>query len=119
MSRKTVVVIGAGPGLGMSVARRFGAEGHAVALVSRTSTRHAGYLADLGERGVQAAAFTADVRDRDRLLAVLGEVAGRFGTIDVVYYGPGAADPAALPVPVERTGADDAREAMSWVYPAL
>lgn len=119
MSRKTVVVIGAGPGLGMSVARRFGAEGHAVALVSRTSTRHAGYLADLDGRGVQAAAFTADVRDRDRLLAVLGEVAGRFGTIDVVYYGPGAADPATLPVPVERTGADDAREAMSWVYPAL
>jgi NAD(P)-dependent dehydrogenase (short-subunit alcohol dehydrogenase family) len=119
MSGKTAVVIGAGPGLGMSVARRFGAEGHAVALLSRTSTRHAGYLADLGGKGIEAAAFTADVRDRDRLLATLDEVAARFGTIDVVYYGPGALDPDALPVPIAETGSDRVREAMSWVYPAV
>jgi NAD(P)-dependent dehydrogenase (short-subunit alcohol dehydrogenase family) len=50
-------VLGVGPGLGMSVAHRFGAEGYAVALVSRTATRHADYLRSLADAGVDAAAF--------------------------------------------------------------
>jgi NADP-dependent 3-hydroxy acid dehydrogenase YdfG len=119
ITRKTAVVIGAGPGLGMSIAHRFGREGHAVALISRSGARHAGYVSSLAEAGVEAAAFTADVRDRDRLLSVLAAVAERFGSIDLVYYGPGAADPASLPVPIAQTDADGVREAMSWVYPAV
>ncbi len=118
-TRKTAVVIGVGPGLGMSIAHRFGREGYTVALVSRTDARHAGYLAELAEAGIEAGSFTADVRDRDRLLSVLDAVAGRYGTIDVVYYGPGAADPDALPVPIAQAGSDDVRQAMSWVYPAI
>jgi NAD(P)-dependent dehydrogenase (short-subunit alcohol dehydrogenase family) len=118
-SARTAVVIGVGPGLGMSVARRFGAEGHAVALISRTSARHAGYLADLAGAGIEAAAFTADVRDRDALLAALDAVTERFGSIDVVYYGPGAADLDTPPRPIERTDAAGVREAMSWMYPAI
>jgi NAD(P)-dependent dehydrogenase (short-subunit alcohol dehydrogenase family) len=90
-----------------------------VALVSRTDARHAGYVAALGEAGVEAVALTADVRDRDRLGAVLDTVAGRFGGVDAVYYGPGAADPSARPVPIDRVGSDAVREAMSWVYPAV
>ncbi len=31
-----IAVVGAGPGLGLSIARRFGREGFAVALISRT-----------------------------------------------------------------------------------
>ena len=31
----TIAIIGAGPGLGAAVARRFGAEGFAIALISR------------------------------------------------------------------------------------
>lgn len=116
---RTAVVLGAGPGLGMSIAHRFGREGYAVALVSRTDARHAGYVAALGEAGVEAVALTADVRDRDRLGAVLDTVAGRFGGVDAVYYGPGAADPSARPVPIDRVGSDAVREAMSWVYPAV
>jgi NAD(P)-dependent dehydrogenase (short-subunit alcohol dehydrogenase family) len=117
--RKTAVVIGAGPGLGMSIAHRFGREALNVALVSRSDERHAGYLADLAEAGVEAASYTADVRDRERLLTVLDTVAERFGTIDVVYYGPGAADLTAMPVPIAQTDSDGVRKAMSWVYPAI
>ncbi|MBB5958080.1 NADP-dependent 3-hydroxy acid dehydrogenase YdfG [Saccharothrix tamanrassetensis] len=116
---KTAVVIGAGPGLGMSVAHRFGREGYAVALISRTDTRHADYVAALAEAGVEAQAFTADVVDRDRLRSALDTATERFGTIDVVYYGPGAADPDAPLKPITGIGSDDAREAMSWVYPAV
>ncbi|MGI5226950.1 SDR family NAD(P)-dependent oxidoreductase [Actinoallomurus sp. CA-142502] len=116
---KTAVVLGVGPGLGMSIAHRFGREGYAVALVSRSGTRHGGYLAALADAGVEASALTADVRDRDRLGSVLDAIADRHGSVDVVYYGPGAVDPSARPVPIDRTGSDAVREAMSWVYPAV
>ncbi|MDL4815786.1 SDR family NAD(P)-dependent oxidoreductase [Actinomadura opuntiae] len=115
----TTVVIGAGPGLGLSIAHRFGREGHAVALVSRNGGRHPGYLASLASAGIEATSHPADVRDRDALLRALDEITARHGAIDIVYYGPGAADPAALPVPITETDVPTAREGMSWVYPAI
>jgi short-subunit dehydrogenase len=115
----TTVVIGAGPGLGLSIAHRFGREGHAIALVSRDGTRHPGYLASLASAGIEATSHPADVRDRDALLGALDEITARHGAIDVVYYGPGAADPAARPASIVETDVPAAQEAMSWVYPAI
>ena len=43
-SAPVILILGAGPGLGMSVAHRFGKEGYAVALISRSTARHADYL---------------------------------------------------------------------------
>lgn len=115
----TTVVIGAGPGLGMSIAHRFGREGHAIALISRNASRHTGYLASLASAGVEATSHPADVRDRDSLLRALDEITARHGAIDVVYYGPGAADPTDHPAPITEMDADDARSTMTWVYPAI
>jgi NAD(P)-dependent dehydrogenase (short-subunit alcohol dehydrogenase family) len=78
-SRPVLLVLGVGPGLGMSVAQRFGAEGYAVALVSRTNTRHADYLRSLADAGVEAAAFTADTADPTRLRATIAAARGRPG----------------------------------------
>lgn len=117
--RKTAVVIGAGPGLGMSIAHRFGREGYTVALISRTGSRHAGYLSSLAEAGIEAGSLVADVRDRDQILSALDAVSHRYGSIDLVYYGPGAADPKALPKSIVETDSASVREAMSWVYPAV
>ncbi|MUN35863.1 SDR family NAD(P)-dependent oxidoreductase [Actinomadura litoris] len=115
----TTVVIGAGPGLGMSVAHRFGREGHEIALISRNAGRHPGYLAALDAAGVKATAHRADVRDRPSLLAALDAAAGHHGSIDVVYYGPGAADPDAVPASITATDVASAKEAMGWIYPAI
>jgi NADP-dependent 3-hydroxy acid dehydrogenase YdfG len=119
MSTPTAVVIGAGPGLGMSIAHRFGREGYRIALVSRSDARHAGYLASLAGTGITAEAFVADVRERDRIAATLDLIAERFGAIDVVYYGPGAADLSARPKSILEAGAADVAEGMNWVYPAV
>ncbi|WP_043625750.1 SDR family NAD(P)-dependent oxidoreductase [Nonomuraea candida] len=118
-TRKTAVVLGAGPGLGMSIAHRFGREGYAVALVSRTAERHAGYVASLAAAGVEAVALAADVHDDDGVGAALDEIAGRFGTIDVVYYGPGAADVTAPLKDITETTAADVMEAMEVAYSAV
>ncbi|TGB07285.1 SDR family NAD(P)-dependent oxidoreductase [Streptomyces sp. MZ04] len=103
----------------MSIAHRFGREGHAVALVSRSGARHSGYVAELAGAGVEAGAFVADVRDRGHLLAALDAVAERYGTIDLVYYGPGAVDPDARPKSITETDARSTQEAMCMVYPAI
>ncbi|WP_039805392.1 SDR family NAD(P)-dependent oxidoreductase [Nocardia araoensis] len=113
--RGTAVIVGVGPGLGMSMARRFGREGFRVALISRSDARHAGYLADLAERGVDATAHVADVTDRSRLGAILGDIR-REGPIGMVYYGPG---PTQQPVPITDIDAATARSAFEWVWPAV
>ncbi|MET8870027.1 SDR family NAD(P)-dependent oxidoreductase [Nonomuraea sp. NPDC004580] len=117
--RKTAVVIGAGPGLGMSMAHRFGREGHAVGLISRSPDRHPAYVAALAEAGVEAAAFAADVYDRERVLAALDEITARFGPIDLLYYGPGATDVSRVPEPITETTSDDVRQAMAIAYAAV
>ncbi len=115
----STLVLGAGPGLGMSVAHRFGREGHAVALVSRSATRHPDYLKSLADAGIQGTAHTADVYDPESLRAALSEVTAEHGTPDVVYYGPGAYDPTALPEPITSTDSAAVRDAMRTVYAAV
>lgn len=115
----TLAVFGVGPGLGMSIAHRFGREGHRVALVSRTANRHAGYLESLAEAGIEADALTADVRDRAQLIAAVDAVTNRFGAPDIVYYGPAGLDPSDRPTPITQADSDTVRTAMGWVYAAV
>ena len=118
--KSPVLVVGVGPGLGLSIARRFGREGHPVALLSRNAHRHDSYLAELREEGIEGLAVTADVRDTVKMRAALESVTERLGPVGVVYYGPGAADPTARPVPIPQTGVQDLRAAMGYyVDPAL
>lgn len=116
-SSPVIVVVGAGPGLGLSVAHRFGAEGYAVALVSRRSARHADYLRSLDDAGVDAAAFTADASDPTALRAAIDAVRARFGRIDVGYFGPAALD--VLPGDITTLDAAGAESAMKAVVPAV
>jgi NADP-dependent 3-hydroxy acid dehydrogenase YdfG len=90
-SAPVILIVGVGPGLGMSVAQRFGKEGYAVALVSRSADRHADYLRALADAGVDAAAFTADAANPAQLRVAVDAVRKHFGRIDIGYYGPAAA----------------------------
>ncbi|MGW3107410.1 SDR family NAD(P)-dependent oxidoreductase [Streptomyces sp. NPDC001100] len=117
---KVAVVLGVGPGLGMSVAHRFGREGYAVVLVSRSDVRHAGHVASLAAAGVEAASYVADMRDTKQLGSVLDTVVERYGRIDLVYYGPGALDlDASRPKSITEADSADVQGAMSWMYPAV
>lgn len=116
----TLLVLGAGPGLGMSVARRFGKEGYDIGLVSRSADRHPGYLDDLRPLGIQAVAVAADVRRPGELRRAVEEVQHRLGPVDVAYHGPGADNPGAAPRDILETGPDDVRTAVSQtVEPAV
>jgi short-subunit dehydrogenase len=84
----TIAIIGAGPGLGSAVARRFGREGYDVALVARDRARLDALAAELGAEGVTARGFAADVRDPESLAAALDEAAAALGPVEVLQYSP-------------------------------
>jgi NADP-dependent 3-hydroxy acid dehydrogenase YdfG len=81
---KVLAIFGAGPGLSRSVAHRFGREGFSVALVARDTERLDGFVAELTAAGVQALAVPADLRDRDRLPAVVAEIQRELGEISAL-----------------------------------
>lgn len=104
-SAKVIAILGAGPGLGMSMARRFGREGFAVALVSRTGTRHAGYRAELAADGIESRSYAADVTDPAQIRDVLARIESDLGEIDTLYYGPAGTDFSAGIVPLPQADA--------------
>jgi NADP-dependent 3-hydroxy acid dehydrogenase YdfG len=84
----TMAIVGAGPQLGMSLARRFGREGFRIGLIARDRDRLDGFVSELGELGIDAVAAPADVYDLDGLGRAIGTVKEAFGTIDVLEYSP-------------------------------
>ncbi|MCX4706464.1 SDR family oxidoreductase [Streptomyces sp. NBC_01373] len=89
----TIAVIGAGPGMGLAIARTFGSRGFDVALVSRTKEKLQTLVDQLGQEGITAEAFTADVLDRPSLTTALDAAKARFGGIDVLEYSPAPHSP--------------------------
>lgn len=81
-----VFVVGAGPGIGRSVARRFASTGHPVGVLARSSSTVDGLLDDLPDG---AAGVTADVAVEAALRAALDELVARLGVPEVVVYNAG------------------------------
>ncbi|NBH04975.1 SDR family NAD(P)-dependent oxidoreductase [Amycolatopsis sp. SID8362] len=104
---KVIAVLGVGPGLGLSIARRFGREGFTTALVSRTAARHDAYREAL--TGIPTHTYTADVTDDAQLRAVLARITADAGEIDTVYFGPADATGGAAIKPLTEAGPDDLR----------
>jgi NADP-dependent 3-hydroxy acid dehydrogenase YdfG len=83
---KTIVVSGFGPGISTAVAERFGKEGFSVALVARNAERlHAGVKA-LEAKGIQAAAFPADLSDAAAVQKLVAAVRSKLGPITVLHW---------------------------------
>ncbi|MEV5020070.1 SDR family NAD(P)-dependent oxidoreductase [Streptomyces sp. NPDC053780] len=85
---KVIAVLGAGTGLGVSVARRFGREGFRVALVARRRERLDALAEELAGDGIEAVGFDADLSRPADVPALLARIRERFGRIDVIEYGP-------------------------------
>jgi NADP-dependent 3-hydroxy acid dehydrogenase YdfG len=84
----TIAIVGAGPGLGAAVARRFGREGFAIALLARSRAKIDALAADLATDGVTARGYSADVTDTDSLRQALAAAATDLGAVDVLQYSP-------------------------------
>ena len=83
-----IAIIGAGPGLGAAVARRFGREGFAVALISRDQSKLDGLAAELEAAGVTARGYAADVREPATVERALALAADELGPVTALQYSP-------------------------------
>ncbi len=81
-----VVIIGAGPGLGLSVARRFAREGLPVTLVARSGDKLKTLADALVPTGVPVITLTADSTDETALRTALDTATAKFGLPEAVVY---------------------------------
>ena len=106
----SIVIVGAGPNLGMAIARRFGREGLAVGLTSRNQEKLEGLVAELTEltdSGITAAAAAADIRDPAALAAAIQTLASQLGPVEILEYSPVPAGE--FMKPILETTAEDLR----------
>jgi NADP-dependent 3-hydroxy acid dehydrogenase YdfG len=90
MSKPVVMVVGAGPGVSGSVARRFGREGYDVALVGLDVTVLEELADALRSDGVVARSASVDITDGSAFAAAVGELGRATGRIDVLHFNPSA-----------------------------
>jgi NAD(P)-dependent dehydrogenase (short-subunit alcohol dehydrogenase family) len=80
---RTMVITGAGQGLGRTMTRRFVAEGARVIAAARNLERLEEAIAPLGDK---AFAVAADLGDPEGVDKVFAEADKRFGKLEVLIY---------------------------------
>jgi len=90
---KTIVITGAGEGLGRAIARRVVEDGDSVVLIGRTASK-VEKLAD--ELGGNTLAVPCDIANADQISAAFATIAKRFGSIDVLINNAAIYDPVPL-----------------------
>lgn len=89
MSTRVAVVTGAASGIGRGVARRFAADGHAVAMLDLDGDGVQDAAAELSERGFSVAPFEVDVADRSVVERVFTAVRAKLGPITILVTSAG------------------------------
>jgi NAD(P)-dependent dehydrogenase (short-subunit alcohol dehydrogenase family) len=92
VDHRHLLLIGAGPGVGASVVRRFGREGFRSTLISRGETLEQ-LTAQLRSDGLEIEAVVADIADLDRYRASLERIYAAPGPPGVVAYNAALPDP--------------------------
>ena len=90
---KLIVIIGAGPGLGLSVAKRFAREGFDSVLVARNESALKEMCDQISQNGIKSYYKIADVADEKQLSDVLSTIEKEYGTPDCVVYNTGITTP--------------------------
>ncbi len=88
MTRTVCAIVGAGDGLGQSLARKFAGDGFDIALLSRSERGSAAALEGAREAAPKAAVqyFQADAMAPETIVAGLERVAAEMGEIEVLIY---------------------------------
>ncbi|MFE0928925.1 SDR family NAD(P)-dependent oxidoreductase [Streptomyces mutabilis] len=111
----SIAIVGAGPGMGLAIARIFGTRGFDVALIARNHGKLDDLVGRLDAEGITAAAFPADVLDHDALSQALKDAATRFGGIDVLEYSPAVSIGSTTPTAPSETDPSDVQWAMDFL----
>lgn len=86
MAKPVCTIVGVGPGNGTASARRFAAEGYAVALLARS----ADYSAELAGELDGARSYTCDVTDPQAIKDAFAAIREQLGEVEVLVYNAGS-----------------------------
>jgi short-subunit dehydrogenase len=86
IDHRHLLLLGAGPGLGMAVARRFAAGGYRVTLVARSSDGLRDLADSLADTGARVDTVAADASDPEGLGARMAELYNEQGVPGVIIY---------------------------------
>jgi NAD(P)-dependent dehydrogenase (short-subunit alcohol dehydrogenase family) len=93
VSNPVFIVVGAGPGIGASVARRFGRDGYDVALIARRRESLEAMGAALQNDGITAGWTPLDITDADALTEAITRFGRHAGSIQHLHFNPSVLTP--------------------------
>jgi 3-oxoacyl-[acyl-carrier protein] reductase len=96
VTEKTIVITGAGRGIGRALADRFASRGANIALLDLNAADLEVTRALCASRGVQARCYVTDVASEDKVSATLDRVVSDFGRLDVIANNAGIVKDALL-----------------------
>ena len=86
IDNRRLLLVGAGPGLGMAVARRFAEGGYRVSLVARSTDGLAALAEGLADTGARIDTIAADASDPEALRARMAEIYNEQGAPGLIIY---------------------------------
>ena len=98
MSKKTIVVVGAGQGLGNHIAERFAKEEFQVVLAARNADALAEYQQDFESKGYEVSIVACDASDAESVKTAFSTIHAKVGTPDVLVYNVGITTPDEQPL---------------------
>ncbi len=93
LAGKVAIVTGAGRGIGRAISRRFGAEGAAVLVVSRTKAEVDVAAAEIERAGGRAASYAADISLPEDCEKIVAAARQQFGHVDILVNNAGVYGP--------------------------
>jgi meso-butanediol dehydrogenase/(S,S)-butanediol dehydrogenase/diacetyl reductase len=93
LSGKTIVITGAGSGIGRGLALGLAAEGANISVVDLNPQAAHSVSAEIASAGGDAIGLAADVTDRTAVSAAIAQTVERFGSLDVFFNNAGMNSP--------------------------
>ncbi|MBP2833773.1 SDR family NAD(P)-dependent oxidoreductase [Aquimarina sp. U1-2] len=85
-TKKSIIIVGAGPGIGRGVAEKFGTEGYNVGLISRNAKSLETLKEQLENEGIVTVYATADVTNIEAFSKALRGLNEKLPNVTVVHY---------------------------------
>lgn len=86
MGKKTIVVVGAGPGLGNHIAEEFCSHGFKAVLMARREEKLQEYVSQMKDKGMDADYQVVDCEDNASIRSAFEMIRNKVGTVDVLAY---------------------------------
>ena len=93
MSKKTIVIVGAGKGMGNHIAKKFAENDFRVVLMARSEKKLNDYKIEFEAEGFEVYTQSADASSTDSLQKAFDWVKEKFGVVDVLVYNAAILEP--------------------------